>query len=140
MPVGNCDISVSLVGLGCFEKSGKSVVGASIFSSLKRRSSIRFSSYFLQKVRISGLSISFMDRSSMVVVSGMSVFIVVSTFERRASSAPFATFSASFPLRLFAFWRRFSTVPYVAISVWAVLGPMPGMPGMLSDASPARAR
>lgn len=31
-------------------------------------------------------------------------------------------------------------LPYSAMSFWAVFGPMPGMPGMLSEASPMRPR
>ena len=31
---------------------------------------------------------------------------------------------------------RFSTEPYLAISVFAVFSPIPGIPGMLSEASP----
>ncbi len=51
-----------------------------------------------------------------------------------------AIFSPCLP-RISAAWSRmFSTVPHSPTSLQALFSPMPGTPGMLSDASPHRAR
>ncbi len=53
-----------------------------------------------------------------------------------ASSFPFCTFTPIAPLILSAFSKTFSNVPYSANNLAAVFSPTPGIPGILSTASP----
>ena len=79
-------------------------------------------------------------KSSKVSWMGTSVMMVASSFERRAWSEKLMTFSFCFPLSLSVFSSSPSTEPYWATSFLAVFSPIPGTPGMLSEASPQRPR
>jgi len=71
---------------------------------------------------------------------GTSRQIVVSRLARRNLSPHSAIFSPCLPPIRAALSRMFSTVPHSRTSLQALFSPMPGTPGMLSDASPHRAR
>ena len=79
-------------------------------------------------------------RSSHVTAIGTSRMIVASSFDRSAWSAWVSTFSFCLPLSLDELAMMFSIEPNSAISFLAVFSPMPGMPGILSAASPHRPR
>ena len=79
-------------------------------------------------------------RSSHVTWMGTSRMIVASSLERRAWSEWVSTFSFCLPLSLAALAMRFSIEPNSAMSFFAVFSPMPGIPGMLSAASPQSPR
>ena len=79
-------------------------------------------------------------RSSQVTSMGTSRMIVASCLESRACSAWVSTFSFCLPLSLAEFAMMPSMEPNSAMSFFAVFSPMPGMPGMLSAASPHRPR
>ena len=64
--------------------------------------------------------------------------IVASSFESRAWSANWITFLRRAGESSSACAITSSTEPYCAISCPAVLSPMPGIPGMLSEVSPFR--
>ncbi len=68
--------------------------------------------------------------------TGTSSMMVASCFERIPCSAKFSTFSFCLPFSLSVFSRRFSSESNSLISLVAVFSPMPGIPGMLSEASP----
>jgi hypothetical protein len=78
------------------------------------------------------------DRSSQVTATGTSVMMVARSLESSAWSEWVSTSSFCRPLSLAELAMRFSIEPNSAMSFWAVFGPMPGMPGMLSEASPIR--
>ena len=68
--------------------------------------------------------------------TSMSVIIVASIFDTIPCSANSITFSCCFPFNSCALAIRFSIEPYLAISILDVFSPIPGIPGMLSAASP----
>ncbi len=71
---------------------------------------------------------------------GTSRQIVVSRFASSRLSRQAAIFSPCLPLIEATFARMFSTVPHSPTSLQAPFSPIPGTPGMLSDASPHSAR
>ncbi len=85
-------------------------------------------------------SLFWMRRSSNVVVTGTSRMMVTSSFERRACSLLFSRFSFCLPLSWSVDSRIFSMDPNCLMSFLAVFSPIPGTPGMLSEASPQRPR
>ena len=62
--------------------------------------------------------------------------MVANRFDNKAWSAKFMTFSFCLPLSLSALAMIFSTDPNSFSKVTAVLGPIPGTPGILSTLSP----
>jgi hypothetical protein len=73
------------------------------------------------------------------ISTGTSVLIVASTFDRRALSACVVRFSLRLAPEMSSMWpRTSSSVPKRCSSSEAVLSPIPGTPGMLSDVSPFR--
>ena len=74
--------------------------------------------------------------SSQLISIGTSSCIVANFLESRAMSACSRTFSCCLPFSSEMFESSPSTVSYFAISFSALLGPMPGIPGILSAVSP----
>ena len=70
--------------------------------------------------------------------TGASKIMVASFLESRPCCAKFSTFSRILPFNSWLWAMIFSIEPYCLISSLAVFSPMPGMPGMLSTASPQR--
>ena len=73
---------------------------------------------------------------SISISNGTSVLIVARYFERIICSLFSSTFLLTAPFSLSVFSKRFSMLPNSCSNLSAVLGPTPGHPGMLSDASP----
>jgi len=99
----------------------------------------------LAKFRNSNSSNSFFSASTSGSVTlnssssnstGASNIMVANSFERSAWSAKFSTFSFCFPFSLSVFLSRFSTDSNSAIKSLALFSPIPGTPGILSEASP----
>ena len=70
------------------------------------------------------------------ISKGTSVLIVTRCLERSICSLFSSTFFLRAPFNLSVFSNRFSIFPKSVSRVSALLGPTPGHPGMLSDASP----
>ena len=65
-----------------------------------------------------------------------SIIIVASILETNPCASKLMTFSFCFPFKSSTFLKMFSIVPYFWINSLAVFSPIPGIPGMLSAASP----
>ncbi len=70
--------------------------------------------------------------------TGTSRAMVASRFDSRACSRKFSRFSFCLPFNSSVESSSTSMDPYLLSSLAAVLGPMPGTPGMLSALSPIR--
>ena len=81
-------------------------------------------------------STSHISNSDSLNSTSTSQIIVANIFEILPCSAKLMTFSCCFPFNSWAWSIRFSTEPYFAINVFAVFSPIPGIPGILSEASP----
>ena len=68
--------------------------------------------------------------------TGASNIIVANLFDSKPCSAKASTFSFCLPFNSWLLAMMFSIEPYCLISNLAVFSPMPGIPGMLSTASP----
>ena len=67
---------------------------------------------------------------------GTSKIMVANFFETKPCAAKFSTFSFCFPFSSCTLAMIFSILPYCLMSAFAVFSPMPGIPGILSTASP----
>ena len=72
--------------------------------------------------------------------TGTSILIVASSLDKSPCCAKFSTFSFCFPLSWSTFSSIPSSVPYSFRSLTAVFSPIPGIPGILSTASPMSPR
>ena len=88
--------------------------------------------------RMASLFISLTFKASSSSGVGASSMIVANFFERIPCSLKFSTFSFCLPLSLSVFASKPSRDPNSAKSLAAVFSPIPGIPGMLSTASPMR--
>ena len=68
--------------------------------------------------------------------TGTAKFIVANFLDKKANSLLSSTFSFCFPLSSCVFSYKPSILPYKPNSFFAVLSPTPGIPGILSEASP----
>jgi len=94
-----------------------------------------------KSLKISRSTSSFGGCLSKVVsskVTGTSKIMVANCFDKIACCALSLIFSPSLPFTLSALSKTFSSVPYSCNNLAAVFSPTPGMPGILSAASPIK--
>ena len=84
------------------------------------------------------LFFSFKRKSSSLKLTGTLVMMVASFLLIMADFLPARTFSPIEPVILSAFSKTPSNVPYNFKSLAAVFSPTPGIPGILSEASPIK--
>ena len=77
-----------------------------------------------------------MINSSSMKSTSTSMIIVANILETIPCSAKLITFSFCFPFNSSALAIKFSTEPYFCIKIFEVFSPIPGIPGILSAASP----
>ena len=112
--------------------------GWAVASSFKTRFINWRNSSSSKTSRMASLFISLTFNASSSRGVGASSIMVASFFERMPCSRKVSTFSFCFPFSLSVFARRPSRLPNSANSFAAVFSPIPGIPGMLSTASPIR--
>ena len=74
--------------------------------------------------------------SSSLNSTSKSVTIVANNFDSKPCCAKLITFSCCLPFNSCACSIKFSIEPYFCINIFEVFSPIPGIPGMLSAASP----
>ena len=126
----------SFFGGGCFIWGGASASRSFAEEAGGEGAEFVFGEDFLDLLFVVGTE----ERSSKETSRGASRMMVARSLERRAFSLLFSTFSFCLPFSLSVFLRSSSMEPNWAMSLTAVLGPMPGTPGMLSEASPMSPR
>ena len=79
-------------------------------------------------------------KSSSLNSTSTSMMIVANILETNPCSAKLMTFSFCFPFNSSACSIKPSTEPYFSINILEVFSPIPGIPGILSAASPHKPR
>ena len=113
-----------------FATTGSSSPKMRLRSVLNSNSSNRGSN----NARLGGVAFNFSSSYS----TGTSSIIRAKCFDKIPCSRKLTRFSCNFPLSWSVLSSKFSKEPNCSMSFWAVFSPTPGMPGMLSTASPIK--